>query len=204
MPALSTPLGLHRLRRLFAQRRVSDLDRPRRAAVALVLSGEEHAPELLLLRRAERDGDPWSGHMALPGGHAEPGDADLAATARREAYEELGLELDRAELLGRLDDVVPLRSSEISVRPFVFWLDAPQPLVLSAEVAEALWAPLSLLSSGSARRAHEVTIAGSTMLVPAYLIEQRVVWGMTFRVLESLVRDLSAPDGALSRPAEEW
>ncbi|HEU4700285.1 MAG TPA: NUDIX domain-containing protein, partial [Gemmatimonadales bacterium] len=63
------------------------------AAVALVVTP---APDsMLLIRRAERAGDPWSGHMALPGGRHSRGDADLAATAMRETAEEVGVRLDR-------------------------------------------------------------------------------------------------------------
>src|ERR1043165_8679648 len=101
-----------------------DLRRSREAAVALVLSPDAlpgPALSVLLVRRSEREGDPWSGHMALPGGHAHADDASLAHTARRETLEEVGIDLGHTELLGRLDDVTPMRSSEIAVRPFVFW-----------------------------------------------------------------------------------
>src|SRR6478752_6570976 len=70
------------------------------AAVAAVLVPSPDA--VLLIRRAERAGDPWSGHMALPGGRREPEDADLVETARRETFEEVGLQLARSDLLGGL------------------------------------------------------------------------------------------------------
>jgi 8-oxo-dGTP pyrophosphatase MutT (NUDIX family) len=163
------------------------LERRRRAAVALVLAGEESAPLLLLVRRTERPSDPWSGHMALPGGHAEPQDSNLFETARREVREEVGVDLSAAELLGQLDDVSPLTSSNIAVSPFVFWLGEQVPLLLSAEVSEALWVPLAVLVRGELRTAHEVQLAERRLVVPAFVIKERVVWGMTFRVLEMLV-----------------
>lgn len=151
----------------------------------------EPGPSLLLLRRTEREGDPWSGHMALPGGHAQPEDPDLVHTARRETLEEVGLDLTRAELLGALDDISPMRSSEIVVRPFVFWLSERKPTMLSEEVAEVLWVPLARLASGALRGSQEVVVRGSTWRVPAYLIEDRVVWGMTFQLLEQFLARLS-------------
>ena len=139
---------------------------------------------VLLVRRSEREGDPWSGHMALPGGHAQPEDPDLLHTARRETLEEVGIDLEGAELLGQLDDVSPMRSSDMTVRPFVFWADTPHRITLSAEVAEVLWVPLDLLASDALRTTREVELRGATLLVPAYVVEERVVWGMTFHLLE--------------------
>jgi 8-oxo-dGTP pyrophosphatase MutT (NUDIX family) len=116
----------------------AELERARRAAVAVVLApsgAPGDALSLLLMRRSEREGDPWSGHMALPGGHAHRADADLLHTARRETLEEVGIDLSDAELLGALDDVSPMRSSEIAVRPFVFALATLREVSLSDEVA---------------------------------------------------------------------
>jgi 8-oxo-dGTP pyrophosphatase MutT (NUDIX family) len=87
----------------------------RRAAIALVLLEQESALEVLLIERAQRDGDPWSGHMALPGGHVEPSDSDLGATAERETFEEVGLDLQRwGERLGQLSDCTPVRGVPIA------------------------------------------------------------------------------------------
>jgi 8-oxo-dGTP pyrophosphatase MutT (NUDIX family) len=156
--------------------------------VALVLAPGQgalgSALSVLLVRRSEREGDPWSGHMALPGGHAQPEDADLLHTARRETLEEVGIDLGDAELLGQLDDVSPMRSSDMAVRPFVFWAETPQSVTLSAEVAEAVWVPLDALASDALRSTREVEVRGSTLCVPAYVIEERVVWGMTYHLLE--------------------
>ena len=179
-------IDLHRVRGALGQAPSNELLRPRRAAVAMLLAERTaHGPlSVLLLRRAEREGDPWSGHMALPGGHAHPEDADLLHTARRETLEEVGIDLGDAELLGILDDVSVMRSSEMVVRPFVFWLGAERQASLSAEVAEVLWVPLDDLASDALRSTREVDVLGSPVRVPAYVIDERVVWGMTFHVLE--------------------
>jgi len=170
-----------------------DLTRGRQAAVALVLAPDapsELSASLLLVRRSEREGDPWSGHMALPGGHAHATDFDLLQTARRETLEEVGIDLSSAEVLGRLDDITPMRSSELSVRPYVFWAPARPAVTLSDEVAEVLWVPLRALALGSLKSTREVTIKGRTLSVPAYVMDERVVWGMTFHLLERFVSEL--------------
>jgi 8-oxo-dGTP pyrophosphatase MutT (NUDIX family) len=188
MTLMSGPIDLGRLRSALAQAPSLELLQPRRAAVAVVLAPASSAVSspvsVLLLRRSEREGDPWSGHMALPGGHAHPDDADLLHTARRETLEEVGIDLGAAELLGRLDDVSPMRSSDMVVRPFVFWAHAQQTVTLSSEVAEVLWVPLDALASDALRTTRDVEVRGSTLRVPAYVIDERVVWGMTYHLLE--------------------
>jgi len=193
---MSGPIDLWRVRSALAQAPSLELQQPRRAAVALVLAPATPAASspvsVLLLRRSEREGDPWSGHMALPGGHAQPEDADLLDTARRETLEEVGIDLETAELLGRLDDVSPMRSSDMTVRPFVFWAHAQQSVTLSSEVAEVLWVPLDALASDALRSTRDVEVRGSTLRVPAYVIDERVVWGMTYHLLERLLKQVLA------------
>src|SRR5688572_15001632 len=77
------------------------------AAVAAILREVPgmSAAELFFIRRAEHPQDPWSGHIAFPGGRRDPGDPNLLATAMRETLEEVGIDLSRAKLLGRLPDV---------------------------------------------------------------------------------------------------
>jgi 8-oxo-dGTP pyrophosphatase MutT (NUDIX family) len=96
-------------------------DDTRLAAVAAVLRVVEGTVELLFIKRSEHEGDPWSGHMAFPGGRHEPHDASLEATACRETMEELSLDLSRGRLLGRLDDLAPRNPvlPPILIRPFV-------------------------------------------------------------------------------------
>ena len=68
-------------------------DAQARAAVAVVLH-DEASPRVLLMKRAERHGDPWSGHISLPGGRYQASDGDLRVTAIRETREELGIDLE--------------------------------------------------------------------------------------------------------------
>ena len=75
------------------------------AAVAMVLHQHMDAVRLLFIERSQRDDDPWSGHIAFPGGRVDPVDGSPRQAAEREIREEIGLELGNAEYLGRLDDV---------------------------------------------------------------------------------------------------
>ena len=157
------------------------------AAVALVLVARSQGDfELLLIRRAERDGDPWSGHMALPGGRRDPDDGDLFATVVRETEEEVAVRLGAADLLGELDDLRPLTAPRrIVVRPFVFALRARPPIRASDEVAGHVWAPLRELanSAGTTRVFHR----GAERDMPCYSAGGQIVWGMTQRILEPFV-----------------
>lgn len=157
----------------------------RPAAVALTLFEDRHGLEVLLIRRAERPGDPWSGQIALPGGRRDAADADLAATAVRETREETGLDLSAAERLGVLDDLHPRTPTlpPVVVRPFVFAPPQRGPFVLSDEVQRAFWLPLARLFAPGARRAITLTLRGEERTFPAYLVDEEVIWGMTERIL---------------------
>jgi 8-oxo-dGTP pyrophosphatase MutT (NUDIX family) len=161
----------------------------RRAAVAAVLRPGTPGPDLLLIRRAEREGDPWSGHMALPGGHAQESDRDLLATALRETREEVGVDLSGHELLGALDEHAAHaqgRFTGLVIAPYVFALREDPVLSPNHEVAEVLWAPLDRMARGEIDAVLELQRAGQTMRFPGYEVGGQVVWGLTHRVLQNL------------------
>lgn len=160
------------------------------AAVAIVLIPDPDS--ILMIRRAERIGDPWSGHMALPGGRREPGDRDLLATAIRETSEEVGIELGLGDFAGSLDDVVPRTPvlPPIAVRPFVFILGERPSLALNAEVASASWVAIDHFLRADTHLPVRLDIAGESRQVQAYQLDHGVVWGMTERILNSLLQQL--------------
>jgi 8-oxo-dGTP pyrophosphatase MutT (NUDIX family) len=165
--------------------------RPGRAAVAIVLRDVEDGPQVLLIRRAERTGDPWSGHMAFPGGREDPGDESLVATAIRETREELALDLSTSgRLLGRLSDLPAVargRRVGITIAPFVFELTSDVELAYRVEeVAEAIWVPLDPLLNGRLHTTFAHERDGLRTLSPAHDVDGRIVWGLTYRMLESL------------------
>lgn len=157
------------------------------AAVALILVPDPDA--VLLIRRAEVEGDPWSGHMALPGGRKAARDPDLAAAAMRETREEVGIPLGRSALLGTLDDVAPRTPvlPPIAVRPFVFRLPLRPQLALNREVAAAAWIPLATLHHPDTSTTVTLQLQGAARAVSAFRFEESVVWGMTERILRSFL-----------------
>lgn len=162
----------------------------RRAAVATILRGQGDDTEVLLIRRSERPHDPWSGHMAFPGGHVEPGERMLEA-AQRETLEEIGLDLARhGGLIGRLDQthaVARGRRVDLMIAPYVFELTGePEPFTLNYEVSEVLWAPLRPLILGHAHTIFEYELDGEKRRFPGYDVDGRVVWGLTYRMLGNL------------------
>jgi len=180
---------LSRLReRLAASSRPTDEDSSLLwAAVAVVLTPDPES--LLLIRRAERPGDPWSGHMALPGGRREPRDQDLLATVVRETLEEVGVALSPLHLAGTLEDVVPRTPvlPPIAVRPFVFLPPTRPLLVLNQEVASARWVSLDELSSPGAHHPVHLQVGGLSREVQAYELGDAIIWGMTERILSDLL-----------------
>jgi 8-oxo-dGTP pyrophosphatase MutT (NUDIX family) len=176
--------------RLAQRPRLESRDPRPAAAIAAILIPDPLS--VLLIRRSEREGDPWSGHVALPGGREEPEDSDLIATAIRETAEEVGILLDRSELLGTLDDVTPrsLVKPPFMVRPFVFGVGSEPRLQLSSEVASAHWEPLETLMRAEARGELPLTSAGVTRRFPSYQTTAGTLWGMTERVLSGVLREL--------------
>jgi len=173
---------------------VADAPDARPAAVALVLLEGPQGLEILLIRRAERADDPWSGQIALPGGRYDVGDGDLFATAVRETREETGVDLSGAERLGVLDDLYPRTSTlpPVVVRPFVFGLAQRTALVPSDEVQRAFWLPLRRLSEPGVRRDVTLTLRGAVRTFPAYLVDDDLIWGMTERILTPFVDLMSS------------
>lgn len=191
------PLELDRVREALAAppRSIRGTPETRRAAVAAILRPADDTLEVLLIRRTERPEDPWSGHMAFPGGRRDERDVDLQATAMRETLEEVGLDLaQHGELLGRLDDVVPGgaqgSATGLVVSPFVWALRADPPLVPNGiEVDEIHWASLGPMLRGERDTTYPYVWRGQVMQFPGYRVGEgnraRVVWGMTHRMLET-------------------
>jgi 8-oxo-dGTP pyrophosphatase MutT (NUDIX family) len=159
---------------------------PIEAAVLVCL----HDEAVLLARRAQHPGDPWSGHAALPGGRWEPGDESLLATALREAQEEIGFDpLAHGRLLGALGTHVGRgrRISGVRIAVFVAALDERPALALSDELESAHWVPLSSLVPIAARVAElpDREVSAYALDVPGRG-EPLIVWGITYAILERL------------------
>jgi len=171
------------------ERRVPTLVTPgegeRQAAVALILRPRATGAEVLFVKRAEVVGDPWSGHMALPGGHRDLEDADLLETARRETGEEVGVSLDREDFLGRLDDNHPRSRGlpAIVVSPFVAWRSGEVTIHANHEVQYHRWIPVSALVDPDYRSELILGGRGHERAYPSILFEGDSIWGLTHRIV---------------------
>ena len=148
--------------------------------------------ELLFITRAEAEHDPWSGHVAFPGGRREPVDRSLEDTAVRETLEELSLDLSRGQMLGQLDDLAPRNRAlpPIIIRPFVAVVEPDVAFALSREVAAVFWVPLSRLRAADAQIDHEISVDGVGARFPAFSVQGHVVWGLTERIVRQLLQVL--------------
>ena len=155
------------------------------AAVAIVINPKERDGTVLLIKRMERVGDPWSGQVAFPGGHIGRGDRTLSETAIREAREEVGIELRKHKMLGVLP-VLHARSGRAVVTPFVFELSRNVRVRLNEEVAESFWAPLVELGELQVSKS-EVQVEEENITVDSYIYRGRIIWGITFRIINMLL-----------------
>jgi 8-oxo-dGTP pyrophosphatase MutT (NUDIX family) len=151
------------------------------ASVAVIINREDRGGSVLLIRRVERDADPWSGQIGFPGGHRSLNDLTLLQTATREAEEEVGIKLANHEMLGALP-LVTTRSRSVQVAPFLFAVDSAPTIRLNREVAGCFWAPLSELASLELER-HVVHVEGGEIEVDSYQYQGNIIWGLTFRIL---------------------
>ena len=157
------------------------------AAVSLILRDGARGTELLFIHRAEREGDPWSGQVALPGGRKDDGESDLSATVLRETLEETGFDLRKhGQLIGPLDELRPRNPvlPPVIVRPYVAVLSAGTALVPSEEVAGHFWAPLDAIFDPANTRSTRVRTRGVFWIWrEAIHYDGHVIWGMTERIL---------------------
>jgi 8-oxo-dGTP pyrophosphatase MutT (NUDIX family) len=167
------------------------------AAVALLLR-PRRTIELLLIERAERENDPWSGHIALPGGRRAANDSSLLETALREGTEEIGVPLSRTgRLLGTLDEFAPRspRLPPVLVAPYVLEVPVRTRIVVNPrEVAAALWVPLPALRDEAAIGELLVEFDGGPLAFPSIRYGQHVIWGLTHRILTQFL-ELAASAG---------
>lgn len=162
------------------------------ASVMLCLREGARGTEVLLCRRATREGDPWSGHVGLPGGGVEDEDRDALVTAARETLEEVGFDpRTHGRILGMLQPLKP-RTFPITIAAYVAHITEPVELVLSEEIAVAWWTPFADLRWVSAE------VPGAPTRVSAFQLphaeaQDVVLWGITYRLLDRLFRVTNSP-----------
>ncbi len=171
----------------------------RQAAVALVLRERDRQVEVLFIERATRAGDPWSGHMAFPGGRVEPVDLDTRAAAERETLEEVGVSLGGAEYLGPLGDLQGnprLRQHRLVVTAHIYHASDPGPFVLEQrEVADALWFPVRQILDTDRHVAYRSSHAADAEF-PGIEVggpRSQIVWGLTYRFIDIFMDAIEQP-----------
>ena len=182
---------LVQIRTAFAGHEPALIEQPtaQRAAVAVVLREHADQPEMLFIERAIQAGDPWSGHMAFPGGRVEDADASVREAAERETREEVGVSLEGAELIGRLDDLQGRHAGRVDslvISGFVFHHPSPDELLPNHEVNETFWFPVRELRRPD-RHIEKAFRETGSMRFPGIVVgdpERHVVWGLTYRFLE--------------------
>ncbi|MCS6817458.1 MAG: CoA pyrophosphatase [Blastocatellia bacterium] len=165
-------------------------DWPLQAAVALLLRETGEDWEVLLIKRVEDARDPWSGHIALPGGRRDPEDRTLWETAVRETHEEVGIDLEReGELLGQLTPLSPSNPQlpPIRVTPLVILVRPDVKVTIGPEVERAFWISLRVLKHQGRSARVEKFVEGKWRTWPAYPSPHGPIWGMTERILTQLL-----------------
>ena len=156
------------------------------AAVAILLRERNDDLEFFLVKRAEVEGDPWSGDMAFPGGKRGDDDRDLVETASREVLEETAIDLREKSKLGYMKPIFSSVRTNMKVQPIVYVYDEEPEVSLNYELTRYLWAPLSELVQSRTKQ----DVKGWNSDV--YKYDGEVVWGLTFRMLEQLIEIIEA------------
>jgi len=206
---IATALHNHPARRIPGRRWV------RRCGVVLLLADSDPSagrdePVLLMMTRAERHGDPWSGHVSFPGGRVARDDASTRAAALRELQEETGFDPEgSAEPIGRLSDLLTREHSRplpMVVSPYVYRI--PRALVLKPgiEAAELHWVPLSWLADPLRRQTLIWKVAGLRLPAPCIDLGGARLWGLSLMMTRELLRvarQAEKHSGVLTGPAQE-
>ena len=174
----------------------------KRAAVAITVRSGVSGPEILMIQRAVRQGDPWSGHMGFPGGRKEESDASDMACAKRETREEIGFDLDiHGELVCQLSDVnTGWRADrpEMLVAPFVFKVGSTPVFELNHEVDDTLWVPLSFLLNDANRSRHQWDWRGEVLESDAFTFNDRLIWGLSLMMIDELLQIIADRENTLA------
>ena len=182
---------LHRRLQRFVKQDAGFEPRSGRAAVAIMLREGREATELLMIRRATREGDPWSGHMGFPGGRRDPEDSSNLSCALRETEEELGVDLSLwGAPLGELSDVnTGWRKDrpEMLVTPFIFSVSVLPELTPNDEVDDVVWVPLHFLMDKGNREPLEWEWKGQKMETDSYLYDCYRIWGLSLMMIDEMM-----------------
>ena len=156
------------------------------AAVVVLLKRKDKKIHVLFVNRAEKSSDPWSGQTGLPGGKHSPEDKDNMETVIRETLEETSINLlKECQFLGVMEPFRSTQKPEMRILPFFFIQNKDQHIKLNEELTGFFWVRLEELVK------HKGKIKYNSMEYPCYLIQNRVIWGLTYRIISKLLLILS-------------
>jgi len=178
----------------FSPQQINDNGVNRKAAsVAMLLRELGGVPEMLFIERAADERDPWSGHLAFPGGKIESGE-EAREAAVRETFEEIGVDLSESSYLGRLSDIVGT-NLPVKVSCHLFAIKENIIPVINREVRDLFWIPLHEIYSCQRHTTTTVCFADSSFESPAIRLPKEgkpVLWGITYRLVMQLHEILEA------------
>src|SRR5438552_5256938 len=187
LPTPNLTLNLLHLKDKLASINRSNEGNQVEAVVAILLWNEPgRGLRTLLVQRAEREGDPWSGQIGLPGGRVKQGAETPRTALHREVDEEVGIKLEEVGVeLGSLSVGHPMRRIEMRVQPWVYGLRIKPRVNIGPEIAGSFWANLADLPS--TKKMSEITVRGKPWSVESFVVEGKIDWGFTYRVLTELL-----------------
>lgn len=160
------------------------------ATVAMVLRPTDGDTEVLIMERAKQENDPWSGHLAFPGGRIDARDANPRSAVERETREEVGIDLTQAAYLGRLDDLCGRPDSKLVISGFVYCTPSESECTINYEVARAFWVPLEAILDTKRHATYPFVYEGEPVSMPAVALlgaGEPVLWGLTYRFLDLML-----------------
>ncbi len=183
------------------------------ASVAICFRERNDDLEVLFMRRALDENDPWSGHICFPGGRVETTDSSSQFTAERETQEEVGLTLDQATFLGRCDDAYapvvltktaaetaskPRSFKQVHIAVYAYMLNDKVRTQLNDEVSGCAWVSIKTLADVSNSREIMHPRLANTILPGIAITAIRrapepVLWGLSLRILFTLFSKLDLP-----------
>ena len=160
----------------------------RRFAAVSIIVRDAQFPSVLLIKRAERAGDPWSGQIAFPGGKMQSGDGTARDTAVRETLEEVGVDLKLADFMGYAPTATT-HTGNMEVVPAVFVLKESVEVRPNEEVSSYRWVDLEDMVSPRSQSTNKLSYNGNAVELPAYKVDSYVVWGLTHRILSGVLQE---------------
>jgi 8-oxo-dGTP pyrophosphatase MutT (NUDIX family) len=186
---------IRRIKAILAQRgvkRIPDASGLSRAGVLIPLFCKEGSYYCLFTKRSEKV-KYHKGEISFPGGNVDPVDADMLATALREAHEEIGVRPEDVDFVGALDEIMTM--SNFIISPFVGFIPYPYSFIASPEeIEEVIILPLAGFREAGVLREDYVTYNGRTEKVSFYQSGGHVIWGATAKILRHFL-DLIGAEG---------